>query len=329
MVTILDVARKAGVSIASVSYALNGKPLVSEDTRAHIRKIADDLGYLPNAMAAGLVKKVTNLIGLIVPEITEVYTGRFIKHLEEEARNAGFYPILASTGGEPEMEEALIRSLMGRNIDACVILPGNRFLVPAYRRVLSLAEKRGIPFVFANISIPGIRASSVALDLEGGQYRLTRFLVGKGAADILFVGGRRGDFYADLRLSGFRAALADGSGLHLPGGISFESGYLLARDFLAAGNKLPEAICAMNDSVALGVLKALKERGVAVPGDILLAGFDNIALPTIDAPRLTTMEIPVARMCAACVDIIHSLSEEPNSKHEIRLDTNFVQGDTA
>jgi LacI family transcriptional regulator len=312
LVTIKDVAKKAGVSIAAVSYALNDKEGVNEATKTRIREIADEMGYIPNSLARGLLLKKTNVIGLVVPDISNPYISSFIKHLDRYARNEGFFILLASMSNPAEHEDDIIHKLAARHVDGFIITPASDDQ-DQYRRIAAKLNKQNIPFLFANMSFSGIKSNYVIPDLEEGEYQLTTYLLQRGFRDFVFAGGDQNEYYTRVRYQGFLRALSD-QGLtfneerYLVCGpaYSFDDGYTAARHFLEHASALPEVFVALNDFIACGMIKAFRQRGIRVPQDVCMVGFDDLDMPTTDTVPLTTVRIPVEEMAGLCLDILKS-----------------------
>lgn len=309
MVTIKDVAKKAGVSIAAVSYALNGKGGVKEETKRRVLQIAEEMGYIPNSLAQGLLLKKTHVIGVVIPDISNTYTANFIKYLEMYARKNGFFLLISTLFNSSESEIDVFNKLIAKNVDGFIITPG-AYEEAVYKQVCAKMNKRNIPYIFANINFPGIKSSFVVPDLEEGEYQLTRSLLEMGFRDIAFAGGSR-DFYTSaIRYKGFRQALDDFGLTHdetryidCGNKLDFKDGYRTISEYLNRYS-LPEVFVALNDSMAYGIIKALKELGLKVPENVGVAGFDDIEMPTVDTVPLTTVRIPVEELARLCIEVM-------------------------
>lgn len=313
--TIYDVAKRAGVSIATVSYALNDKPGIGVKTRQRIKDLAREMGYMPNSLATSLLSRKTDIIAVIVPDLVNTYCNTFVKFFEQQAQASGFFVLLGCPGGDAQSEKELVNRFVAKNVDAFVVLPGNYHDVEVYQDIVSLVHQRKIPLVFMGLTIPGIHASSVTCDLEQGQFDLTCCLINKGIRKMVFVGGHRDQYYPRIRYQGFTRALQehgispDNTFQECGDTHTFEDGVAALHGFVKEGRSLPEAFMAMNDSVALGMVKSLRERSLYVPKDVSLTGFDDIPLPTVDAPSLTTVKIPLQEMSQACLKAIKATRE--------------------
>ncbi|MBC7960858.1 MAG: LacI family DNA-binding transcriptional regulator [Vallitaleaceae bacterium] len=311
MITIYDVAKKAGVSIATVSYALNGKNSVSEETRARVKAIADEMGFIPNSLAQGLSSKKTNIMGVVVADIENLFTASFIKHLESYARKEDFYLLLGSTLNDSEIENEIIGRFIAKNVDSLVIHPGANFNEQRFIDLITSITKRHIPFVIVNASFSKIKTNFVRIDLEEGQYAITKYLLTMGHRDLCFIGGGKDSYHSMLKLNGFLRALEEygimnHDSYHVECGneFTFEQGYEAAKSLLSRSLKHPGVIVAINDSVAQGAIAALLEAGYKVPGDVSVVGNDDINQSIAGHVRLTTLRSPVDEIARLCVEVL-------------------------
>lgn len=310
MITIKDIAKRAGLSIAAVSYALNGKEGVSEETKQKVRDIAAEMGYIPNLLAKGLISKRTDILGLITPDVSNPYTANFIKYLDMYARESGYFLLLGSLTRDQENEAEVFEALIAKHVDGFIITPASDHET-TYQEIAAALNKAGKPFLFVNVAFPGIKASYVVPDLEEGEYQLTLYLLQEGFKDFVFCGAKRTNYYADIRYRGFLRALREFGFNHdaakyvvCGDAVGFAEGYQAVKEF---GKKFrfPEVIIAQNDMMAYGIIKGLREYGLSVPRDIGVAGFDDLELPSFDTVPLTTVRIPVAAMAEQCIDIMN------------------------
>jgi len=307
--SIHEVARRAGVSIATVSYALNNKGNVSKEKRELIAKIAEELNYVPNSLAKSLITKKTNIIGLVVPDLSMPYTLELIRYLELHARENELFLLLGHTDGNMKTLMGIVDSFINKNVDALILATGSDFSPLDMNEAVKQIEKFQVPSILISPSdhFQGMKTNYVIPDLEEGEYQITRFLLANGHRELLYVGGERDNFVTEIRRRGFARAL-DAAGIEVREeqyrdcGYTFQDGYREIKLFLESNLPLPSAFVAINDSVALGIYKGLKERGIRVPEDVSLVGYDDIELPTLDFIPMTTVKIPVAEMSRLCMD---------------------------
>lgn len=332
MVTIKDVAKKAGVSIAAVSYALNDKEGVNDATKKRLKQIAEEMGYIPNSLAQGLLNKKTNIIGLVIPDISNMYTASMIKYLDHYARQNGFFLLLGSLSNAAESAADVFDQLIAKNVDSFIISPAP-YDESIYASIIDKLNKRGIPFLFTNLHFPQIPSHYVVPDLNEGEFQMTRHLLGLGLRDFAFVGGSRQDYISEIRYQGFLRALESYSLEHdrcryieINNSYSFEDGYRAAHDY-RTHHALPEVFVTLNDSIAYGLIKGLKALGVKVPEDVGVVGFDDLGLPTIDSIELTTVRIPVEEMARQCIEILRNPSKSTSYQQTI-LPTQLIVRDS-
>lgn len=323
MVTIKDVAKRAGVSIAAVSYALNDKEGVNEETKKRVREIADEMGYIPNSLAQGLLSKKTNIIGLVIPDISNLYNASFINHLNFYARQNNYFLLLGNTANDIANVKEIVNDFLHKNVDALIIVPHNYCEDNTYESIVYDAKRRHIPVLFTNMNFPGLKTSYVVPDLEEGQYQITKYLLENGLKDLIFVGGYKKYYYSDVKYKGFHRALDEfninerkDNFYEAAPNYSFKDGYEFAGRF-PEDNKLPDAFVAVNDMVAYGMIKGLKQHGIRVPEDVSFVGFDDIEMPIVDSVGLTTMRIPIEEMARLCMEIIGEGAESKLLKQYI------------
>ncbi|WP_164545512.1 LacI family DNA-binding transcriptional regulator [Paenibacillus albus] len=311
MTTIHDVAKKAGVSIAAVSYALNNKKSIGKEKKELILQIAEEMGYVPNSLAKGLLKGKTNIIGLIGTDIKDPYLATLTFQLEKYARASGLFLLLGNTGSDREHEQEIIKQFVSKNVDAILLFPG-MYEQGSYQQIVNYLRKVKTPLICLDRDLPGVKTNYVIPDLEEGEYAAARYLIENGHKRLLYLGGDTLHITTQQRHQGFKRAM-DEFGLSLSDsnfvncGYSFEEGYEAVSALIRSGASLPTALLTTNDSVALGAYKALRQNSIRVPEDVSLIGYDDIALPTIDALPLTTVKIPLEEMARLAIDATNQL----------------------
>ena len=339
MATIKEIAAAANVSVATVSYALNGKKGIGEKKKAEILKLAKIMGYVPNSVARSLQARATNMIGVIMPRLTNSFNGELLVKLEEYTREKGYYLLLGTTDNNPEIEAEVIEKLVRKNIDALVVVPGNYSNEEFYREVTATLNKNKIPVVFIIAFYKNILANYVALDLETAFYNLTNYLFSKTEkGNILFFGGHPDEYYTRVRLTGIKKAFGE-NGMRFPEknqidigkGNTMKNGYRAIMNFLKKNTKIPEAIIGLNDLVAFGIIKGLKENGIIVPDDVLVTGCDDIYLPAMEDYNLTTLRIPVEEVAKFTINaVMNNLANTKLSlQQQIILQLDIIKRDTA
>ena len=323
-VTLGQVARHAGVSLATASRALNGSArTVGDGLAARVRASAKELGYLPNAPAQALARASTATIGVLLHDIADPYFGALAKGATDTAADAGLLTMVLNTGGDPEVELRCIRMLHAQRVRA-IVLAGSGYTDPAATAAIdaALSLYRAEGGAVTAVTDHGDGYDTVLPDNRGGAAALTRALLGQGYRRLAVIAGPARFRVSAERLAGVTDALAE-FGLTL-GQILLEQaefsraggreavGRLLATT--GPGGKRPEAVLALSDVCAVGVLAELRERGIDVPGEIAVAGFDDIPLAADLAPALTTVRMPLLQMGAEAVGL--ALSRQAAARSE-------------
>ncbi|APC09003.1 LacI family DNA-binding transcriptional regulator [Neomoorella thermoacetica] len=290
MVNIKEVAERAGVSPSTVSRALSGRVAVSPETKEKVMRAVRELNYQPNALAKGLKEGRSKTIGLIIPNVRNLVFPAAIKGITDVAKKYGYTVILCNTDEDLETEKAYVDNLRKRLVDGLIFSTATA----ASTHILELKEK-GFPVVLLIRHLKD-KVDAVIVDNYQGGYEATRFLIQRGYRRIAFVNGTLDlDLYRQ-RFAGYQAALAEaGIAYHeelvVHGTRDWEDGYRAILTILERGQK-PDAVFAASDPKALGVIKALKEKGLRVPEDVAVMGYDNLDMSELMDPPLTTMAQP-------------------------------------
>jgi LacI family transcriptional regulator len=310
--TLKDVAREAQVSTATVSRVINGHGNVSEATRERILGVAKRLRYVPDSAARSLSTGLTHTIGVLLPDLHGEFFSEIIRGIDQAARRRGMHLLLSGVHGSADEAALAIRSLKGR-VDGLLIMS-------PYADAAFLAEhpSEDTPAVLMNTPVRGLSHSSFCIDNRGGARAMVRHLAAVGHRRIAFICGPERNFDATERLEGYREELkllGLGAGARvLPGDFSEESGYRAAQTLLADNRSVwPDAVFAANDVMALGCLFAFNEAGVGVPGDIALAGVDDIPMARFVSPPLTTLRVRMAELGARALERLAAVIEAPGS----------------
>jgi len=290
-VTIKDVARAAGVSVASVSRALNGHENVTDVTRKRIVEVAARLRYMPNDAARSLITRRTHTIGAILPDLHGEFFSELIRGIDLAARTRGLHLLVSSSHGDADEAAAALRSMQGR-VDGLLIMSPH-----ADAGLLEANLPDSLPAVIMNASAGHSRYSTLSIDNHGGALAMTHHLIACGHRRIAFIAGPKGNLDADERLRGYHDALAAAGLAHeamvLAGEFTEESGYAAGHELYDCAQR-PDAVFAANDMMAIGCLFALTERDLVIPIDIAIAGFDDIPIARYVTPPLTTVRVRIA-----------------------------------
>ena len=293
MVTIRDVAREAGVSVASASRALNGHLNVTAETRAKVESAAARLRYVPHSGARSLTRRKSDAIGVVLPDLFGEFFSELIRGIDRVAHSHGLQLLLSNMHGNPHEAANAVRAMRGRVDGLLVMTPDAR------RESLFDALTPALPAVLLNCHAPAPDIVSVGIDNDGAARTMTRHLVDRGYRRIAFVSGPRHNRDSMARQVGFRAAIADATGerdpIVIPGDYSESSGAEAAR-LLIAGRLAVDAIFCANDMMAIGACGVLAEAGIAIGEQVGVAGFDDIPIAHYAAPSLTTMNARIAEL---------------------------------
>lgn len=301
-VTIKDVAREAGVSVATVSRALNGQPNVTAPVRARVQQVARELRYSPHHAARALSSRRSHTVGVVLPDLHGEFFSELIRGIGQAARARGLHLLLSSDHGDAGEQGAALLAMRGRVDGVLVMAPtdgGTRFL--------SEYLAPGLPAVLINTPDPDGKRPWVGVDNHGGARAMVRHLVDSGHRRIAFIAGPADNHDARERMRGYGDELAASLPGTLPvvleGDFDEASGMRAAQRLLACDVR-PDAVFAANDAMALGCLRALVHAGVRVPDDIALAGFDDIPLARHVHPALTTMRVDIADLGARALHVL-------------------------
>lgn len=293
-VTIQDVAAQARVSAMTVSRVLNSPQLVAPATRQRVEQAIYELGYVPNALATGLLKGRTRSIALIVSDISNSFFTSVLRGVEDLAQRNGYTVILGNSDESVDKERQYVTVLMSKRIDGLLLAPASN----GSRKVLDMVQRRGSPFVLIDRDIDGVTADSVTGDSVGGAKLLTQHLLNLGHRRIGLVNGQRDIPTARDRQRGYEEALRE-YGIEPRPALIIESfyrrdgAYRAVRQWLdLPTDQRPTAIFAANNFLAIGAIEALREAGLVVPDDMAVVCFDDIELASALDPFLTVVAQP-------------------------------------
>lgn len=315
-VKLADVAARAGVSVATVSKVVNSRYGVAKETISMVEGIISEMGYVGNLGASGLRSQSTNVVGILVADF-EPYSAELIKGAARATRNTK-YDVLAYAGGEtPEWERRSLARLGGTLIDAAVVVTPT-----------ALATAISVPVVAVDPHYGPNWLPTIDCDSFGGARSATQHLIDLGHTHIAFLGGRKELDSSQLREAGFRAAMAD-AGLPVVEDFVCDSrydpdvAYALSGELLALPEP-PTAIFAANDVTAMRAIAAAHSRGLRVPDDLSVVGFDDIPDATLSCPALTTVRQPLQAMGEAAMRMLLDILEGREHVQHVRMDTTFI-----
>jgi len=290
--TISDVARVAGVSLMSVSRAMNNRPGLSEETRQRILEVADQLGYRPSSVARALATRQTSTIGLVMPDVANPFFAQIARGAEDAAYENGYGVFLINTAEDTDREKAALDSLWQKEIDGA-ILCSPRLLLEELKPYLTRFPATVLVNRELDASLPNV--ATINVDDRLGAQQATSYLIESGRKQIAFVAGPATSISSQRRLDGYRLGLDAAQREFDPSLVEYcspttEGGNTAALTLLFR-NLSVDAIFCFNDLVAIGVAQACTEHGMNIPLDIAVIGADDIPLASLVRPKLSTLGI--------------------------------------
>lgn len=322
-ITIRDVAQRAGVSVTTVSRALNGTGPVSDETRQRVEAASAALRYMPHGTARSLITRRTEVFGVVLPDLFGEFFSEVIRGMDPLAQQSGYHLLLSSSHAEQGEIEFALGAMRGR-VDGLVVMSPN-----ASARALAASLPADVPVVLLNCDAAGENFHAINVDNFGGAREMVRHLVGLGHRRIGMVRGVEGNFDARERVRGYRAALAE-AGLEgadgrweAQGDFTEAGGYRAALELIRRDDA-PTAVFCANDSMAVGAMSALRESDVRVPEDVAVAGFDDIPIGRYLSPSLSSVRVDVNRLGARAVELLcHAIAGDAPPAQEL-LETRLV-----
>ena len=288
--TIYDVARVAGVSMATVSRVLNDTAVVKEETKKRVLDAIAQLSYRPNAVARGLASKKTKTIGVIVPDVSATYMAELVRGIEDVARMYQYHIILSNSDGQLTRETDLVGTMWEKQVD------GLLFMTMELRQEhVDTFEQAQLPVVLCRTDDPEGRIPSVNIDNKQAAKDAVNFLMAKGSGKIAFVSGPEGvNALSDARKAGYIQAMQE-AGLEPSYIMTPREEYATAiasiRSQLSVDR--PQALIASNDELAVAALHASQDLQFRVPNDVMILAFDNTKITQLTRPHLTTISQPM------------------------------------
>lgn len=312
--TIASLARAAGVAGSTVSRALRGDQRISPAVREKIEALAQEAGYTPNALARTLVGGRSGLVGLVLGPVENPVYAEMMQAVVDGAAERGQRVLLLHVGPGP-IEDSTASALLQYKMDGCLISSAE-----LSSRAAAICAANGVPVVMIN-RVPRLHATAVACDSRAGAEALARHLLAEGHRRFAIVAGNPDSSSSEHRIEGFcRAVAAAGlpAPLLLPGGASHRAGFaaggMIAR--MAAAER-PHAVFGVADILAMGVIDALREAGLSVPGDVSVVGFDGASIAAEPPYRLTTVAQPLRTMVARGLELLDARIAAPGLADEL------------
>jgi len=305
-ITIYDVAREASVSMATVSRVVNGNPNVKPVTRKKVMDVIDRLGYRPNAVARGLASKKTTTVGLIIPDISNIFFAELVRGIEDIATMYKYNIILSNSDENTEKELHLLNTMLGKQVDGLIFMGSN-----ITKDHITEFKKSPVPIVLAGSIEDSGEMPSVNIDYEQAAYDSVNFFISNGHTKIALIIGNREELISLKKLAGYKKALEEKN-------IPFKEEYIVEGDFsydsgIEAANRLseldekPTAVLVGADEMAVGVVNAIQDNGFKVPNDLEVISFDNTKLTLMVRPQVTTVVQPLYDIGAVAMRLLTKL----------------------
>ena len=303
-VTIKDLARTLKLSPATVSRALRNQPEVNIETRRRVQDLARAWDYQPNLPASSLVNRRSRLIGVMVPRTASHFFARIISGIQAVAYEENYRVIICETRNHPERERLDLEALLSVRVDGLIIAPVVSDYGPG-PGTLDTLRRRGVPWVYVDREVPTLPAPAVLVDDAAAAREAVNYLVQTGCRRIAHLAGPGDITVSAQRRSGYREALA-AAGLpwrakwDVEAGFEMPQGYDLARQWLSAAER-PDAILGVCDRVAIGAMRAAKELGIQIPGELSIIGFSDNPASSLVEPPLSTIFQPAEAIGQAAI----------------------------
>lgn len=317
-VTIKDIAKKANVSVTTVSRVLNNKPDVGDQTRTKILKLIEELNYKPNSVARGLVMQKTHTIGLIIPDISNPFFPQVARAIEDKAQKSGYSIIFFNTDNHLEKEKKAVELFKSKQVDGLIVS-----LSLGNEEILKELKAANYPVVQIDRSVLSNSYPLVSIDNKNSAYQMVEYMLKKGYKKIAHITGDLKTTTARDRLAGYKKALNDYQ-------VEINEDYIIKGDYtqqlafeamqtLLKLKEPPTAVFAANDLSAAGVYKALFAAGLNIPADIAVAGHDDIDIASLLRPELTTMRQPKYSLGEKAVSVLLKMIDNYEAEVEAQI----------
>lgn len=315
--TIDDVARRAGVSKATVSAVLNDRDSVATGTRSRVRSVIEELNYRPRYVGGRQGRRRHRSAGLLVKEIENPYYTEIAGGMSAGARHHGYTLLIASSEGDGAGEREAIEVLQAQGASGIIATPVSHDEGGTDLSHLFELKRRNVPFVLLE-RVRGLQAPVVDIDNAEASREAVEYLIGTGHEAIVHFAGPAYSLHSEERVAGVRrafssAALSLPDDAVVPAGASIEEGHRAALDYFRdrPADRRPTAVTCYNDLVALGVCRALRDLDLSVPDDVSVVGFDDLDILAHTGLALTTVSVPTARMGSRALDMLVERIESP------------------
>jgi LacI family transcriptional regulator len=324
MATIYEVAKLAGVSLATVSRVMNDSDKVKSKTRKKVQLAMEQLGYRPNSIAQSLASNRSNSVGVLVPELHGPFFGAMLSSIEAELRVHGKHVIITAGHSDEATEKESIEFLLSRKCDALIL-----HVYAVTDDYLAKLSRGAVPIVLIGRTVAGMDKKCIVIDNEHGSYLATKSLLELGHKKVACVAGPQWKSDGQERLAGFKRALADyrvefHPELVAEGNYEEASGRQAMERILSSGEAFSALVCA-NDEMAAGAIAVARNEGLDIPNDLSVIGFDNVPFTRFMHPELSTIDYPIhemGKMAAKCV--LRDVYEKENNSVVYQFEPKLV-----
>ncbi|MEQ8153982.1 MAG: LacI family DNA-binding transcriptional regulator [Clostridiaceae bacterium] len=328
--SIKDVAREAGVSIATVSRVLNDIDVVNEETKKKVVDAIKKLGYRPNIVARSLKTQRTKTIGILVPDISSQFYPEIVRGAEDVSNIYDYNVILCNSDFDGEKEKEYLRVLKEKMVDGVLYMSSS-----LQDDILELINELDLKTVLVETKDKEGTLPSVIIDNVKAAYDATKYLLDKGLKNIGYIGMKKEALNAwAIRYNGYEDALKE-AGVEVDSELTYfkslkaSTGYEGVKEILASGKKLEGLICG-SDEVAMGAINALRDSGIKVPEDVKVIGFNNISAAELFYPKITTVAQPMYDMGSVAMRmLIKIINQKPIDQAHYVLEHDLIERDSA
>ena len=310
--SIEDVAKRAGVSISTVSRVLNRRNLVNPTTCKRVQQAIKDLGYRPNVFARGLMLRKSNIIGFVLPDLHGEFYSEIIRGATQKAREMGYHLIISAVTAEDDGQDVL--GMVGSQglVDGVVVMVSEMD-----SQIRTSLSSFSMPLVVLDAEVEGVMHDTVLIDQRRGADLMVQHLITERPGDrMIFIGGHETNLDSMDRFDAFRDVLksagrrvGDNDVFHLD--YSYQTAFDLSFDHMEEWTSQPTTLFASNDEMAAGVIAAAAAKRFEVPRDLRVSGFDDTRIAQLTRPQLTTVHVPMANMGATAVEMLCQRLEDP------------------
>ena len=305
-VSIKDVAAYVGLSVGTVSMALNNSEKIADKTKSIVKKAAEELGFKKNPFARSLSTQSSGMVGCIVPDLTNNFYGEMIAHLQADLAELGYGLVMGCSNESSRLENKLIEQFLDKGVDGIISVPVSE-VDPDLTEIKKLIQ-RDYPIVFISSYYREIPRYTVMCDLKDGMYKLAKNMFEQGHRNFVIITGNKKLVPSGERVDGLMKAVkefdikVDDSNFIEADKVTFIGGYSAINDIY--NEKKPDLVLAINDIMAMGIISSLKSQKVRIPEDVSVTGFDDIAIAAFQETPLTTVSQSLNQMSKRAVKLL-------------------------